>query len=122
MRSFFLIILNHLLLIISCQTYRDETAYRDENWKNALDEDFLVATVLMDLSKAFDCIPHDELIAELHAYGYNERSITFVYFYLKLWKQSVKIYDTLRVFQTLISGVSQGSTIGPTLFNIPLTS
>ena len=34
-----------------------------ENWKQALDENFVVETVLMDLSKAFNCIPHDLLIA-----------------------------------------------------------
>ena len=34
-----------------------------ENWKQAPDENFVVGTVLMDLSKAFNCIPHDLLIA-----------------------------------------------------------
>ena len=41
-----------------------------ENWKKALDEKFLIGTVLIDLLKAFvDCIPHDLLIAKLHTYG-----------------------------------------------------
>ena len=44
-----------------------------ENWKQALDENFVVGTVLMDLSKAFDCIPHDLLIAKLYAYGFSEK-------------------------------------------------
>ena len=34
-----------------------------ENWKQAPDENFVVGTVLMELSKAFNCIPHDLLIA-----------------------------------------------------------
>ena len=36
-----------------------------EEWKNALDKNYFVGAVLMDLSKAFDCIPHDLLIAKL---------------------------------------------------------
>ena len=48
-----------------------------ENWKQALDENFVVGTVLKDLSKAFDCIPHDLLIAKLYAYGFSEKVLSF---------------------------------------------
>ena len=40
-----------------------------DNWKRALDGNLQIVTVLMDLLKAFHCIPHDLLIAKLHAYG-----------------------------------------------------
>ena len=70
-----------------------------ENWKQALDENFVVGTVLMDLSKAFDCIPHDLLIAKLYAYGFSEKSAVFLYSYLKRRKQNVKIDDILSTFQ-----------------------
>ena len=50
-----------------------------ESWKKSLDKTFLVGTVLMDLSKAFDCIPHDLLIAKLHAYGFSLKTVTFIY-------------------------------------------
>ena len=71
----------------------------------------------MDLSKAFDCIPYDLLIANLHAYGFNKKALTFLYSYLKRRKQSVKINDTENFFQILLSGVPQGSILGPILFN-----
>ena len=89
-----------------------------ENWKKHLDNKKIVGTVLMDLSKAFDCIPHDLLIAKLHAYGFNKKTFTFLYSYLKRRKQSVKINDTESFFQILLSGVPQGSILGPILFNL----
>ena len=48
-----------------------------EQWKKVLDNKNFVGPVLMDLSKTFDCIPHDLVIAKLHAYGFNENSLTF---------------------------------------------
>ena len=87
-----------------------------ENWKQALDENFVVETVLVDLSKAFDCIPHDLLIAKLYAYGFSEKSAVFLYSYLKRRKQNVKIDDIPSTFQSLISSVPQGSILGPILF------
>ena len=72
----------------------------------------------MDLSKAFDCIPYDLLIANLHAYGFNKKALTFLYSYLKRRKQSVKINDTESLFQILLSRVPQGSILGPILFNL----
>ena len=40
-----------------------------EGWREKLDKNFIVGAVLMDLSKAFDCIPHDLIIAKLVVYG-----------------------------------------------------
>ena len=54
-----------------------------EDWKAKLDNNFIVGAVLMDLSKAFDCIPHDLIIAKLHAYGLDENALVLVYSYLK---------------------------------------
>ena len=89
-----------------------------ENWKKSLDNKNFVGTALMDLSKAFDCIPHDLLVAKLHAYGLSNDDVTFVYSYLKRRKQGVKINDTESIFQILLSVVPQGSILGPILFNI----
>ena len=89
-----------------------------ENWKKHLDSKKIVRTFLMDLSKAFDCIPHDLLIAKLHAYGFNKKALTFLYSYIKRRKQSVKINDTESFFQILLSEAPQGSILGPFLFNL----
>ena len=74
----------------------------------------------MDLSKAFDCIPHDLLIVKLHAYGFIENSLTFFYSHLKRRNQNVKINNAYSLFKELLSGVPQGSTLGPILFNIAI--
>ena len=99
---------NHVLIIISLI----------ENWKKSLDNNKIVDAVFMDLSKAFDCMPHDLLIAKTEAYGFREDFLTFLYSYLKRRKQSVNINNVHSMFQILLSGVPQGSILGTLLFNI----
>ena len=89
-----------------------------EEWKKHLDNKKIVAAVLMDSSKAFDCIPHDLLIAKMEAYGFDFNTLVFFYSYLKRRKQNVKINNIFSAFQVLLSGVPQGSILGPILFNI----
>ena len=78
----------------------------------------LVGAVLTDLFKALDCIPHDLLIAKLSSYGLNSDSLCYIYSYLKDRKQCVQINNEQSEFDTIISGVPQGSIFGPILYNI----
>ena len=79
-----------------------------ENWKKSLDEKQFVGVVLTDLSKAFDSIPHDLLIAKMYLYGSS-------LFLLMPKKTETKC---ILYFQVLWSGVPEGSILGPLLFNI----
>ena len=89
-----------------------------ENWKISLDKNLFTGAVLMDLSKAFDCIPHDLLIAKLLAYGLSFELVTFLNLNLKDRQQNVRINNIFSVFQNILSGVSQGSILGQILFDI----
>ena len=73
---------------------------------------------MTDLSKVFDCIPHNLLIAELKTSDFDHYTVRYVYSYLKNRKQCVKINDTYSDLLDIISGVPQGSIVGPILFNI----
>ena len=72
----------------------------------------------MDLSKVFDCIPHDSLIAKLYGHGLTTKALTFLYSSLKRRQQGVKINDAESIFKILLSGVPQGSILGLVLSNI----
>ena len=71
----------------------------------------------MDLLKAFDCVPHDLLLAKLAAYGVDESFLCYICSYLLNRKQCVRISNISSYFLNVISGVPQGSIVGPILFN-----
>ena len=83
-----------------------------------IDKSFFARAVLVDLSKAFDCIPNDLLITKLNAYGFDKTSLLFFYSYLKRREQCVNLNNIQSTFKTLLSEVPQGSILGPLLFNI----
>ena len=70
-----------------------------KNWKN---ESFVTESALMDLSKAFDFIPHDLKM---------KNNSLFFNCYLKQRRENLKINDILSFFKTLFSGVPQGSIL-----------
>ena len=64
---------------------------RIEKWKRMLDNGGICEALLTDLSKAFDCLPHDLLLAKLHAYGLDSKSLKLLSNYLSNRKQRVRI-------------------------------
>ena len=65
--------------------------YMVENWQESLDEVGYYGALLTYLSKVFDCIMHDLLIAKLQAYGFDHNSLNFISNYLLDRKQIIKV-------------------------------
>ncbi len=83
-----------------------------------LDENKYPGTVLMDLSKAFNCVTYGLLIAKMHAYGLITNAYEFMSSYLSDRYQRVKISNIKCSWMPLQKGIPQGSSLGPFLFNI----
>ena len=64
-----------------------------EQWKKALDKKGTAGAILTDLSKAFDCLNHNLLLAKLDAYGFHKEAIEFIRTYLKDRKQRTKVNE-----------------------------
>ena len=91
-----------------------------EEWREHLDENLVVGAVLTDLSKAFDCIAHDLLIAKLAAYAFSDTALRYVYFYLTNREQCVRINNTYSSYQKIISVEHQGAKLGPIFVNLSI--
>ena len=72
----------------------------------------------MDLSKVFNTINHDLLIAKLHLCGVGEKALKLFFDYLNNRWQRTKVSGTYSNWLELLYGVPQGSILKPLLFNI----
>ena len=87
-------------------------------WQKKLDRFGLVDTVLMDLSKAYDCLPHDLIITKFEAYGLSKSSFNSLLDYLTSRKQRVKIGSPCTLWNEIKRSVRQGCILGPLLFTV----
>ena len=87
-----------------------------DDWKRALDCGQIVATVMIDLSKAFDTINHNLLLKKLYAYGICGSELSWFTDYLAERKMRVVVDRVSSEWARVSMGVLQGSILGPLLF------
>ena len=86
--------------------------------RSFLDMKGIAGAILLDLSKAFDCLNHELLTAKLEAYGFSRAALKLVHDYLSNREQRVEINGSLSSWQKSFTRVPQGSALGLLLFNV----
>ena len=92
-----------------------------EKWKSSLYKGKAFGKLLTDLSKAFDCLSHELIMAKSNAYWLSLSALKLTQSYLSERKQIIKINQVYSSWEEIIFGVPQEFILGPTLFNIFLS-
>ena len=82
-----------------------------EKWKRSVDSGKAFGALLTDLSKAFDCLDHELLIAKLNAYGFSLPALRLIHDYLSHRKQRTRVNSSYSKWLAVMFGVPQGSIL-----------
>jgi hypothetical protein len=87
-----------------------------EEWSEIIDSGGAVDVVYLDFSKAFDTVPHVRLLEKLQAYGIKGKIRDWIRSFLEHRRQRVVIGGECSDWAEVLSGIPQGSVLGPILF------